>query len=288
VSTADAVDRYAVLGHPVAHSQSPFIHAAFARQTGQALEYGRLLCPLDGFAAALRRFADEGGRGCNVTVPFKHEAFALAHVHTARAARAGACNALRLDAGRWLGDNTDGAGLLRDIERNAGVALAGRRVLLIGAGGAAAGVLGPLLDARPARLVIANRSPEKARALARSHAAGSAPTGQPTTDLEATGLADCGTGFDVVINATASSMLAAGVPVAETTLGPGALAIDLMYGAPARFFLEWARKHGAIARDGLGMLVEQAAEAFELFRGVAPQTAPVLAELRRRVDEADA
>jgi shikimate dehydrogenase len=280
------MDRYVVMGNPVAHSQSPFIHAAFAQQTGQAMEYGRLQCAFDAFEPTLQAFADSGGRGCNVTLPFKFDAFRLAAVRTERGEIAGACNALRRDGNVWIGDNTDGAGLLRDIERNAGVALAGRRVLLIGAGGAAAGVLGPLLDARPARLVIANRSPEKARALARSHAEDAAPAGQPATELEATGLADCGVGFDVVINATATSMLAAGVPVAGATLGPGALAIDLMYGPPARGFLEWARRHGATARDGLGMLVEQAAEAFELFRGVAPETAPVLAELRRRVDEA--
>lgn len=279
------MDRYVVLGNPVAHSQSPFIHAAFARQTGQTLEYGRLLCPLDGFARTLRRFADEGGRGCNVTTPFKQEAFRLADAHTARAERAGVCNALRLDAGRWIGDNTDGIGLLRDIERNAGVQLAGKRVLLIGAGGAAAGVLGPLLDAGPARLVVANRSPQKALSLVQAQSRTSA-AGPTAAEVAATGLADCGSGYDVVINATTSSLQGGAVPVADSVLRPGALAIDLMYGPPARPFLAWARRQGASARDGLGMLVEQAAEAFEFFRGVAPDTPPVLAELSQRLDAA--
>ena len=276
------MDRYVVLGNPVAHSQSPFIHAAFARQTGQRLEYGRLLCPLDGFARTLRGFADDGGRGCNVTTPFKQEAFTLVHVRTARAERARVCNAVRLDTGRWVGDNTDGIGLLRDIERNAGVALAGKRLLLIGAGGAAAGVLGPLLDARPARLVVANRSAERARALVQQQAA-DFPVHDLATELAPAGLADCGSGYDIVINATTSSLNGVAVPVADSVLAPGALAIDLMYGPPARPFLAWARKCGATARDGLGMLVEQAAEAFELFRGVVPDTAPVLTELSRRL-----
>ena len=279
------MDRYVVLGNPVAHSQSPFIHAAFARQTGQTLEYGRLLCPLDGFARTLRGFADEGGRGCNVTTPFKHEAFTLAHERTVRAERAGVCNTLRLEAGRWLGDNTDGVGLLRDIERNAGVSLAGKRVLLIGAGGAAAGVLGPLLDAHPARLVVANRSPEKARSLVNQQA-GTLGAHDSEVEVAATSLADCGSGYDIVINATTSSLQGAAVPVADSVLAPGTLAIDLMYGPPAQAFLAWARSVGASARDGLGMLVEQAAEAFELFRGVAPDTAPVLAELTQRLTAA--
>ena len=150
------MDRYVVMGNPVAHSQSPFIHAAFAQQTGQAMEYGRLQCAFDAFEPTLQAFADGGGRGCNVTMPFKFDAFRLAAAHTERGEVAGACNALRRDGDVWLGDNTDGAGLLRDIERNAGVALAGRRVLLLGAGGAAAGVLGPLLAARPVELVVAN------------------------------------------------------------------------------------------------------------------------------------
>ncbi|MEO7336777.1 MAG: shikimate dehydrogenase [Caldimonas sp.] len=280
------IDCYVVMGNPVAHSQSPFIHAAFARQTGQAMEYGRLLCPLGSFVATLHAFGADGGRGCNVTVPFKFDAFHAAGHHTERARNAGACNALRRDGDGWLGDNTDGAGLLRDIERNAGVTLAGRRVLLIGAGGAAAGVLGPLLAARPAQLVIANRTRSKALDLLDTHAAARRARVVGSTDLRATGLEECGMGFDVVINASASSMLGAGVPVPSSVLRPGSLAVDMMYGPAAQGFIDWAAAHHATARDGLGMLVEQAAEAFELFRGVQPETGPVLTALRHRMTEA--
>ena len=276
------MDRYVVTGNPVEHSQSPFIHAAFARQTGQALDYGRLLCPLDAFAATLQRFvaaADAGPvRGCNVTVPFKFEAFALATRHTPRAALAQAVNTLRIDGDDWLGDNTDGAGLVADIERNAGVPMRGRRLLLIGAGGAAAGVLGPLLAAGPAELVVANRTVDKAQALVARHAAVAG-----ATRLRAATLADCGSGFDVVVNGTASSLAGVAPPVAATVLGPDALALDMMYGPAAQGFLAWAGAHGARGRDGLGMLVEQAAEAFMLWRGVRPHTAPVLAALRARL-----
>ncbi|HOY33650.1 shikimate dehydrogenase [Piscinibacter sp.] len=280
--TAAHPDRYAVAGNPVEHSQSPFIHAAFARQTGQAIDYGRLLCPLDGFADTLRRFAadDSAGRvrGCNVTVPFKFEAFALATRHTPRATLAQAANTLRFDAEGWLADNTDGIGLVRDIERNAGVPLAGARVLLVGAGGAAAGALGPLLAAAPAALVVANRTVAKAQALVERHRA---MAGQ--VELVACAPADCGSGFEVVINATASSLRGADIPVSAGVLAPGALALDMMYGPAAQTFIDWAQAHGARGRDGLGMLVEQAAEAFALWRGVVPDTAPVLAALRERL-----
>jgi len=279
-------DRYVVMGRPVAHSQSPFIHAAFARQTGQDLEYGRIECAPDGFAATLREFAASGGRGCNVTMPFKFDAYRLVHAHTERGAIAGACNTLRLDGDRWLGDNTDGVGLVRDVERNAGVALRGARVLLLGAGGAAAGVLGPLLAAHPAELVIANRTRERADALLRTHRAAVEARRNGDVALRATSLEAAGRGYDVVLNGTASSVHGAGVPVSPEVLRPGGLALDMMYGAAARGFVAWAEAHGAIGRDGLGMLVEQAAEAFELFRGVAPQTGPVLAALRRHLDAA--
>jgi shikimate dehydrogenase len=279
------MDRYVVIGNPVAHSRSPFIHSAFAAQTGQSMTYGRLPCAPDAFEPALRRFAEEGGRGCNVTMPFKFDAYRLTRRHTERGALAGACNALRLDGADWLGDNTDGAGLLRDIERNAGVELQGRRVLLLGAGGAAAGVLGPLLAARPAELVVANRTPARAVELLASHRAAVDARRDGVTALRAAPLDACGEGFDIVLNATASSMLDAGVPVAARVLREGTLALDLMYGPAARGFLDWAERHGAIGRDGLGMLVEQAAVAFELFRGVKPETGPVLAALRQRMAE---
>ena len=271
------VDRYAVLGNPVAHSRSPFIHTLFAQQTAQAVSYERVLCPLDAFAATVREFAKQGGRGCNVTVPFKFEAPALAAHCTERARLAAAANVLRLDASGWWADNSDGIGLVRDIETGAGVALAGKRVLLVGAGGGSAGVLGPLLAARPGGVVVANRTLSKAQALVDRHAAVAAQHG---VRLAAVGLEDAGAGFDVVINASASSLLGVGVPVHPRVLAPGALALDLMYGAAAEPFLAWARAAGAVPRDGLGMLVEQAAEAFFFWRGVRPLTAPVLAALR--------
>ena len=271
------MDRYCVMGNPVAHSKSPWIHARFAALTGQALEYGRRLVPLDGFAAAVRAFAAEGGKGCNVTVPFKFEAAGLVARRSARAELAGACNTLRFDDEGIYGDNTDGCGLVADIERNAGVALAGRDVLRVGAGGAAAGVLGPVLQARPRRVVLANRTLDKAQALVRTHAALASANG---VALAATGLDAPGGPFDVVVNATASSLGGQGVPVPAAVLKPGALAIDMMYGPAAQGFLDWATAHGATGRDGLGMLVEQAAEAFFVWRGVRPATAQVLAELR--------
>lgn len=276
------VDRYAVAGNPVAHSQSPFIHAAFALQTGESLTYERLLCPADGFAATLRGFAAGGANGCNVTMPFKFEAFALCPRRSKRATLAGACNTLRFDAEGWLGDNTDGAGLLRDIERNAGVPLRGTRLLLIGAGGGAAGVLGPLLARGPAEVVVANRSVDRAERLVAQHERASHDGG--VARFTAAPLDACGAGFDVVINASASSVAGAPVPVGPGVLRAGTLALDMMYGAAANDFLIWARREGAVGRDGLGMLVEQAAEAFEFWRGVAPRTAPVLADLRARLD----
>jgi len=274
------VDRYAVLGNPVAHSQSPYIHAAFAQQTGQALAYERVLCALDDFEPTVRRFAAEGGRGCNVTVPFKFEAPRLAARCSNRARLAEAANVLCFDADGWFADNTDGVGLLRDIEVNAGRLLAGQRVLLLGAGGAGAGVLGPLLQAGPAQLWVANRSPDKALALVARHAA---LAEEHRVSLGAGDLASPDGVFDIVLNATATSLQGAPAPTAPERLAPRSLAVDLMYGPAAAPFLGWAQAHGAMPRDGLGMLVEQAAEAFFVWRGVRPQTAPVLQALRERL-----
>ena len=296
-NTPAAPDRYAVLGHPVAHSQSPFIHAAFARQTGQALAYGRLDCPLDAFEATLRRWlapaalADDVAaglgpvRGCNITVPFKFQVLPLARHVTARAQLAQAANTLRIEAdgeGRpaWTADNTDGVGLVRDLQDHAGFALAGQRVLLIGAGGAAAGVLGPLIQAGCAGITVANRTLARAQSLLQRHQAWGA---QHRVPLQATGLDNCGSGFDLVLNSSASSLAGGPVPVAASVLRPGALAVDLMYGPAAQPFLVWAAQHGATGRDGLGMLVAQAAESFLLWRGVRPSTAPVLAALRAKL-----
>lgn len=271
------MDRYCVMGNPVEHSKSPWIHARFAALTGQALEYTRRLIPLDGFAQGVRAFRAEGGRGCNVTVPFKFEVPALATQMSDRARLAGAANTLRFEGEAVLADNTDGIGLVRDIQVNAATALAGRALLLVGAGGAGAGVLGPLLEAGPARVLVANRGADKAAQLVLRH--------QPLARRHGVQLAACGLdgiagGFEVVINATAASLAGAGIPVPEAALQPGALAVDLMYGPAAEPFLAWARSHGAVPRDGLGMLVEQAAEAFLFWRGVRPPSAQVLAELR--------
>ena len=276
-------DLYCVLGNPVAHSRSPWIHARFAELTGQALRYERQLAPLDGFAATVQAFRVAGGRGCNVTVPFKHEAAALATWQSPGVALAGAANTLHFEGEAIHAYNTDGPGLVADITVNAGFALAGREVLLIGAGGAAAGVLGPLIGQRPRRLVIANRTLERAQALAARHAALAAQGGVTLRCAELQSAAHQGA-FDVVINATASSLGGAGVPVPAEVLKPGALALDMMYGAPAQGFLDWAATHGARPRDGLGMLVEQAAESFLIWRGVRPHAATVLVELRAIVD----
>lgn len=272
-------DRYVVAGNPVEHSLSPQIHAEFARQTRQDIDYGRLLCPLDAFVATLRDFAARpAARGCNVTVPFKFEAFAIAARRSERASLAGAVNTLRFDADGWFGDNTDGIGLLRDLERNAGFPIAGRAVLLFGAGGAAAGVLGPLLGAGPARVVVANRTPERAQRLVEQHRplAGAAR-------LEAASPASTGDAFDLVINATASSLQGEAIVLRAGQLRDGGLAVDLMYGPKSRPFLEGAARLGAATRDGLGMLVEQAAESFFVWRGVRPDTTAVLAQLRERI-----
>ena len=271
-------DRYVVAGNPVEHSQSPWIHAEFARQTGEAMHYDRLLIALDGFTDAIQALAASGARGCNITVPFKFDAFHQGRHATERASLAQAANVLRFDPDGWLADNTDGVGLVNDIERNAGVAIAGKRVLLIGAGGAAAGALGALLAAGPAALVVANRSLDRARSLVERHRHVRGPVA-----LSAATLDDCDRHHDIVVNATASSLQGAAIPVAPEVLAPGGLALDMMYGPSAQPFLAWAAQHGGQGRDGLGMLVEQAAAAFQLWRGRRPDTAPVLAGLRARM-----
>ncbi|RCW74317.1 shikimate dehydrogenase [Pseudorhodoferax soli] len=272
---------YCVMGNPVAHSRSPWIHARFAELTGQAMAYDRLHVELDGFTAAVQAFRARGGKGCNVTVPFKLEAAALAAVHSERARLAGACNTLHFRPEGIYGDNTDGAGLVQDITQHAGQAIAGSDLLLIGAGGASAGVLGPLVEAGARRIMVANRTAGKAQALVERHAALAVPRG---CVLSACGLDEVPGHYDIVVNASASSLAGAEVPVAASVLADGALAVDMMYGPAAAPFLAWARAHGARARDGLGMLVEQAAESFALWRGVRPPSAQVLAELRATVD----
>ena len=278
------MDIYCVLGNPVEHSRSPWIHARFAALTGQTLDYGRRLAPIADFIGTVAAFrVDPAGtaRGCNVTVPFKFEAAALAQHLTPRAALAGAVNVLSFRDDGVHGDNSDGIGLVNDIVRNAGVTPAGRELLLLGAGGAAAGVLGPLLEAGPRRIVVANRTLAKAATLVQRHAALAL---RHHVQLEARALETIDGTFDLLVNGTASSLSGGEVPVDASVLKPGALAIDMMYGPAAAGFLAWARMHGAVPRDGLGMLVEQAAEAFEAWRGVRPPAAQVLAELRAIVD----
>lgn len=271
------MDLYRVIGNPVGHSRSPWIHTRFAELTGQALQYDKQLVPLDGFAAAVTQFFAEGGRGCNVTVPFKFDAARLATQVSERAQLAQAANTLSLQDGVVQADNTDGAGLVNDIQRNAGFDLAGRHVLLIGAGGASAGVLAPLLHTQPASITVANRTVDKAHALVARH---TALATLQKTELLCHSLQGLEANFDVIINATASSLSGEAVPVNARTLKAGALAYDMMYGPAAQGFMTWAKDHGAQPRDGLGMLVEQAAEAFLIWRGVRPPAQQVLAELR--------
>ncbi len=267
-------DRYAVFGHPVGHSRSPWLHARFAELTGQALSYEARDVPPGGFAAALAEFLAEGGKGLNITVPHKLAAFAAAERLTPRARRAGAVNTLAVQPEGLLGDNTDGAGLLRDLQQNLGLELAGKRLLLVGAGGAARGALAPLLSAKPSVLVIANRAAGKAEALAADFAA-EGPVG-------GVALAAAQCPFDLVINATSASLAGEVPALPEDAVGPGSFCYDMVYGVGPTAFMRWATTQGAGGvADGLGMLVEQAAESFALWRGVRPPTESVLAELRR-------
>ena len=276
-------DHYAVVGNPIAHSKSPLIHAEFARQTGQDMDYVALLAPVDGFAGVVAAFRSQGGRGMNVTVPFKEEAFRLASRLTERAERAGAVNTLKFEGAEMYGDNTDGVGLVRDVEANLRFLLNGRRLLLLGAGGASRGVILPLLQERPECLVIANRTSEKAVVLAhRFQDAARALSAAPHFRIEAGGFAElAGRRFDFVLNATSASLAGDLPPLPEDVFAADALAYDMMYGRDTPF-LAFARERGVRTADGLGMLVEQAAEAFMVWRGVRPDTAPVIHMLRRR------
>ena len=265
-------DRYAVFGNPIGHSKSPRIHAMFAAQTGQDISYEAILVETGSFAAAVNAFIATGtgpARGANVTVPFKEEAFRLATRRTPRAEAAGAVNTLNFDAGTILGDNTDGAGLVRDLKNNLGCDPAGRRILLLGAGGAARGVIAPLCAEGPRQLLIANRSVDKARAVAAEFSV----AGCGLIELE-------GQCFDLVINATSAGLSGESLALPAGLFAQGSLAYDMVYGRETAFMIQ-ARAGGAsLVADGLGMLVEQAAESFLLWRGLRPDTAPVLCELR--------
>ncbi|KQY05581.1 shikimate dehydrogenase [Massilia sp. Root133] len=269
-------DKYCVIGNPISHSKSPDIHAAFAAATGQDIAYERCLAPLDGFADTVRDLVAQGYRGANVTLPFKLEAAALATRLEARARLAGAVNTLRFEGGEIVGDNTDGPGLVADIVRNAGVPLTGKRVLLLGAGGAARGVILPFLNEKPEAIVIANRTRATADALVAHFADHVAYSGQ----ISACGFADIEGAFDVVVNATSASLSADLPPVPASAFRAGTLALDMMYGKEPTPFMAFAASHGATVRDGLGMLVEQAAEAFLTWRGVRPETSALLARMR--------
>lgn len=276
------MDQYGVVGHPVSHSLSPFIHGMFARETGQAMTYRLFDVRPQELEEHVRNFFfEQGGRGLNITLPHKIAARELVHELSDRAAHAAAVNTLVLTAGgRILGDNTDGAGLVSDLCKNLGLELAGRRVLILGAGGATRGVLAPLLGLKPAVVVIANRTPERAAALAAAF-----------SDLGVTqgvGFGDVGEeSFDLVINATSASLSGDIPPLPQSAVDSATVCYDLAYGRSASAFVAWARQRGCRqALQGLGMLVEQAAESFELWRGVRPTTATVLAALQARAARA--
>jgi shikimate dehydrogenase len=269
------VQRYAVIGHPVAHSRSPDIHAAFARSLGQSIDYERIEAPLDGFAATVETFRHEGGAGANVTVPFKEEAFRLASERSPRAQSAGAANLLVLEGGRTFADNTDGTGLVRDIRDNLGFALKGQRVLILGAGGAARGVIAPLLGENPACLHIANRTEARARDVAAHF------KGMEALSFEAL----LGRRYDLVINATSASLSGQALSTGAI-YAPEALAYDMVYAARPTPFMREAGAQGARTADGLGMLVEQAAESYYVWRGIMPATAPVIDQVRSELQKA--
>lgn len=269
---AHMTDRYAVIGNPIAHSRSPDIHALFAREFGCDLSYTRLLAPLGQFRETVDNFRADGGRGVNVTLPFKFDAYQYATTLTARARASGAVNTLVFEGHTVRGDNTDGAGLTRDILVNLGVALAGARVLLVGAGGAAHGVAGALIEEKPAMLAVINRTESKANELVEKLA-------QPTARaLSVAALAR--EKFEVIINATSASLSDESPLVPPSCFAPGALAYDMMYGKGETAFLTLAARAGARTVDGVGMLAEQAAEAFFVWRGVRPSTGPAIRMLK--------
>jgi shikimate dehydrogenase len=269
------MDRYAVIGNPIAHSKSPRIHAMFAEQTGESLTYESLLAPLDDFPGTLQRFREAGGKGLNVTVPFKQRAFDLVDTHSERAALAAAVNTITFrEDGGSTGDNTDGIGLVRDLQDNHGIEVRGRHVLVLGAGGAVRGVLGPLLEADPASVLIANRTAVRAFDLAGAFA--------PMGPIRGGGLELLpGQRFELIINGTSASLTGEVPQMPDDVLAPGGYCYDLFYADGPTAFVRWGTAHAAAkSLDGLGMLVEQAAESFLIWRGKRPRTGPVIAALR--------
>jgi shikimate dehydrogenase len=269
-------DKYAVFGNPVAHSRSPQIHAAFAEQTGEDIEYGRVLVPEDKFQETVFEFLKEGGKGLNVTVPCKLDAFRLAARLTPRAKRAGAVNTFMVEPGKKLvGDNTDGKGFVTDLTDNLNWEIRNKRILMLGAGGAVRGVLEPLLALRPQAVVLGNRTPATARILATEFAELGEVSGGSYDSLHKKAT------FDLIINGTSASLDDEMPPLSAELIGEGCCCYDMMYGAQPTVFMKWASEHGAeYVSDGLGMLVEQAAESFSLWRGKTPDTQPVIAAIR--------
>lgn len=271
-------DQYAVMGNPIAHSKSPLIHSLFAKQTGEALEYRAILVDIGTFTEAVREFQADGGRGLNVTVPFKRDAWRLVDERSECAELAGAVNTIVVrEDGTLYGDNTDGVGMVRDIKENLGVSIDGKKVLVLGAGGAVRGVLGPLLQENPAEVVIANRTPDRAQELADAFEEFGRVDGCGFGDLD-------GSRYDIVINGTSASLKGEVPPLPEGILARGAFCYDMMYGGEPTAFMRWADDEGCEQiSDGLGMLVEQAAESFNIWRGVRPQTAAVIKAVREEI-----
>ena len=273
------IDRYAVIGNPISHSKSPLIHAEFAKQTGQELHYGTVLAPLDGFVAEVKAFVKMGGRGLNVTLPFKLEAFGLATEKSPRALDAGAVNVLKFVGDSIVGDNTDGVGLVRDVSQNLGFSIRGKRVLLIGAGGGARGVIYPLLQEGPQSLTIANRTVATAARLVARYFEISY---FKPTQLAAVSFSELkGLQFDLVINASSASVKGESLPLPADIFARASLAYEMMYGKGRTPFMQFARNDGAgKVADGVGMLIEQAAESFFIWRGIRPDTRPVFSKLK--------
>ncbi len=274
-------DRYGVMGNPIGHSKSPMIHSLFAEQMKQSLSYEAILVEIGSFSEAVDEFKTAGGKGLNVTVPFKRDAWKRVDERTPCAELAGAVNTIvvRKD-GTLLGDNTDGTGLVRDIRDNLKLPLAGKNILILGAGGAVRGVLGPILEEKPASVTIANRTPARAQELADAFEDLGTVDGCGFDDLD-------GSSFDIVINGTSASLKGEVPPLPDALLAKGALCYDMMYGAAPTAFMAWADDHNSThIADGLGMLVEQAAESFLIWRGVKPQTAPVINAVRESLSAA--